>query len=105
MQGVQAVPERLRGVRVQVAVAVRVKLTEVRPARAATSLGFASAAIHSATAVCRRSWLRSPSSLAALVAGRQMRCRNPASRNVPPCGPTPRKPSSYFSRRPSQCSS
>src|ERR687897_726341 len=32
--------------------------------------------------------MRSLSSPAALVAGRQMRCRKVASRNVPPCGPT-----------------
>jgi hypothetical protein len=88
MQGIQAVPERLIGVRIEAAVAVQVKLTDVWPARAAASLGFAPAAIHSATAVCRRSWMRSPSSPAALVGGRQMQCRNPASRNVPPCGPT-----------------
>ena len=87
MQGIQAVPERLIGVRIQVAIAVEGELTEVCPARAATSLGFAPAAIHSATAVCRRSWMRSPSSPAALVAGRQMRCRNPASRNVHPADP------------------
>jgi hypothetical protein len=56
MQRVQAVPERLIGVRIEVvAVAVQGELTEVCPARAATSLGFASAAIHGATAVCRRS--------------------------------------------------
>jgi hypothetical protein len=37
-----------------------VKLTEVWPARTATSFGVAPAAIHSATAVCRRSWIRKP---------------------------------------------
>jgi hypothetical protein len=36
------------------------KLTEAWPALAATSLGLAPAAIHRATAVCRRSWMRSP---------------------------------------------
>jgi hypothetical protein len=75
MQRVQAIPERLIGVRREVAVAVEGE---------ADRGVLAPAAIHSATAVCRRSWMRSPSSPAALVAGRQMRCRNPASRNVPP---------------------
>jgi len=39
----------------------RTTLTLVCPARTATSFGDAPAAIHSATALCRRSWSRSPS--------------------------------------------
>jgi hypothetical protein len=42
-------------------IAVQGELTEVCPARVATSLGPPPAAIHRATAVCRRSWMRSPS--------------------------------------------
>jgi hypothetical protein len=52
-----------------------VKLTEVWPARTATSFGVAPAAIHSATAVCRRSWIRKPSRPANLMAGTQKRAR------------------------------
>jgi hypothetical protein len=40
------------------------ELTGVCPALAATCLGEAPAAIHSATAVCRRSWMRRPARLA-----------------------------------------
>jgi hypothetical protein len=36
-----------------------VNATDVCPARTLTSLGLAPAAIHSATAACRRSWGRS----------------------------------------------
>ena len=53
------------------------KLTDICPARVATSLGPAPAAIHRATTVCRRSWIRSPSKQAARVAGRQTRLRRP----------------------------
>ena len=64
----------------------RVKLTEAWPALAATSLGFAPPAIHRATAVWRRSWMRSPSRPAVVVAGRQTRARNAVTRSGPPCG-------------------
>jgi hypothetical protein len=58
----------------------RLQLTEVCPARAATSLGFAPTAIHSATAVYRRSWMRSPSIPAALVAA-HLRSLDPRQRH------------------------
>jgi hypothetical protein len=47
----------------------RTVTTDVWPARTATSLGLAPAPIHNATAVWRRSWMRSGLTPAATVAG------------------------------------
>jgi hypothetical protein len=55
VHGVQAVAQLRIVTREQMAVAVQVNATEVCPARTLTSLGLAPAAIHRATAVCRRS--------------------------------------------------
>jgi hypothetical protein len=54
-----------------------VKLTEVCPARTLTYLGLAPAAIHRATAVCRRSWGRSGTNPAARTAGSQTAKQGP----------------------------
>jgi hypothetical protein len=51
MELIEAIPERLIGGGIEMGIPSRVKLTEVCPALAATSLGLAPAAIHKATAV------------------------------------------------------
>jgi type IV secretory pathway TraG/TraD family ATPase VirD4 len=61
-----------------------VKLTEVCLARTLTSLGFAPAAIHNATAVWRRSCGRSGASPAAPTAGSQTFARKFEVRSTPP---------------------
>jgi hypothetical protein len=57
---------------------------DVCPARSATSFGDAPAAIHRATAVCRRSCTRRPSRPARAVAGRHARARHALTRSGPP---------------------
>jgi hypothetical protein len=85
-QLVQAVAERRIGLGEQVAVAVEHEAGRGVPGPDGDLLGEAPAAIHSATAVWRRSWMRSPGRPAARVAGRQMRLRNAVTRSGPPAG-------------------
>jgi hypothetical protein len=83
MQRIQAIPERVIGIRIEVAVAVQSEADRGMSSQGGDLLRIRPAAIQSATAVCLRSWMRSPSSPATLVAGRQIRCRKVANRKRP----------------------
>jgi hypothetical protein len=86
VQCAEAVTQSGVGVGVQVAVAVEGEADRRVTGQGSNFLGLAPAAIQSATAVCRRSWMRSPFRPAALVAGRQVLARKAVTRSGPPFG-------------------
>ena len=86
VDGVQPLAEGHIGLGIQVAVAVQGEADRGMSGSGGDLLGVGPAAIQRATAVWRRSWIRSPSRPAALVAGRHTRARNAVTRSGPPCG-------------------
>ena len=84
VERVQAVTQGTVGLRVQVAVTVRVKLTEACPGASRDLLGVGPGRDRQGDGSVRRSWMRSRSRPAARVAGRHTRARNAVTRSGPP---------------------